>query len=393
MSEQNSVSIPEEFLEQVKQALSHLYDFPYLQHFPLAEEFHVQSTTGSVGLNFRRTLIECIEALNPGKDLLYRSSDGDTYNLLRYYYIDRMTLQEAQIELGISERQSYRVLKRGQISVAELLWTKFNRPVISEPATTSIQAELARLDQNIRTFELGTLIDTAVQAISRLATSYKKRISIQKPQLPVMVTSNYPIAQQVLINLLSFSIKMMPVDVITVRLEQVRHGVRLNVSGEAYLQELEEQTAATEIPRLIEELNWKLSYESQPGHSTVSVTITTDDVKILVIDDNEELSELITRFLAKQPYQVIISTTGQHGLQLAQEISPDIVILDIMMPDMNGWDILQRLRTVPSTETTPVIICSVINDEELAYSLNASYVIVKPISQESLLTALQKTLG
>lgn len=389
MNERSSATIPEEFLEQVKQALSHLYDFPYLQHLPLAEEFHVQNTSGSVGLNFRRTLIECIEALNPGKDLVYRSSDGDTYNLLRYYYIDRMTLQEAQLELGISERQSYRVLKRGQISVAELLWTKYNDSASAKRTATSIQEELARLDQNIRTFDLGTLIDTAAQAISRLATSYEKRIVIQKLQLPVMVTSNYPVAQQVLINLLSFSIRMMSVDVITVRLEQVRHGVTLKVSGEVSLDRFEEQIAATEIPRLIEELNWELSHES----STVSVSITTDDVKILVIDDNEELSELINRFLSEQPYQVIISTTGQHGLQLAQEINPDIVILDIMMPDMNGWDILQRLRTIPVTETTPVIICSVINDEELAYSLNASYVIVKPISQESLLTALQRTLG
>jgi CheY-like chemotaxis protein len=59
-----------------------------------------------------------------------------------------------------------------------------------------------------------------------------------------------------------------------------------------------------------------------------------------------------------------------------------------MMPEMDGWELLQRLRTAPQTAATPVIICSVFNDPELAYSLGASLFLPKPVKRDEVLAAL-----
>jgi Amt family ammonium transporter len=73
---------------------------------------------------------------------------------------------------------------------------------------------------------------------------------------------------------------------------------------------------------------------------------------------------------------------------LTQELLPDVIVLDVMMPGMHGWEVLQRIRNHPQTAQIPVIICSVVNNPELAQALGASTFLPKPIRQEDVLTAL-----
>jgi CheY-like chemotaxis protein len=65
-------------------------------------------------------------------------------------------------------------------------------------------------------------------------------------------------------------------------------------------------------------------------------------------------------------------------------------VLDVMMPGMDGWEFLQRLRNQPTTASIPVIVCSVINNPGLAYSLNASLFLPKPVSRRDVLDALRQ---
>jgi CheY-like chemotaxis protein len=77
-------------------------------------------------------------------------------------------------------------------------------------------------------------------------------------------------------------------------------------------------------------------------------------------------------------------------IHVLHRTTPDAIILDAMMPDVSGWDVLQAIRTRPETAETPVIICSVFNDPELAYALGASHFISKPVSRDQILTALRQ---
>jgi CheY-like chemotaxis protein len=70
-------------------------------------------------------------------------------------------------------------------------------------------------------------------------------------------------------------------------------------------------------------------------------------------------------------------------------LKPAAILLDVMMPAMDGWEVLQALQTNPQTGTVPVIICSVFNDPDLAYSLGADRFLAKPINRDDVLDALQ----
>ena len=86
---------------------------------------------------------------------------------------------------------------------------------------------------------------------------------------------------------------------------------------------------------------------------------------------------------------VLAATNGASGLSLARDVHPDAVILDVMMPDMDGWEVLQRLRNHPATQQIAVIICSVFDDPELAYALGASSFLSKPVKREDIIKALR----
>jgi CheY-like chemotaxis protein len=114
---------------------------------------------------------------------------------------------------------------------------------------------------------------------------------------------------------------------------------------------------------------------------------------LLMIEDNEGLIRAFQGYLADYDYLVIGATTGDEALKLAREVIPAAITLDIMMPSQDGWEILQALKSNPSTRSIPVIICSVLEDPELARSLGAEAYLQKPISQADLLEALDKLSG
>jgi CheY-like chemotaxis protein len=114
---------------------------------------------------------------------------------------------------------------------------------------------------------------------------------------------------------------------------------------------------------------------------------------ILVVDDNADLTALFQRYAAGHPLVVVGVTSGSQALALASELHPQLIILDLMLAQMDGWEILQRLRREPATQTTPIVICSVLNERDLAFSLGASDYVTKPISQAAWIDVLRRWLG
>ena len=84
---------------------------------------------------------------------------------------------------------------------------------------------------------------------------------------------------------------------------------------------------------------------------------------LLVIDDEPERTEQIADWFGTMQYEVIRAHSGQEGLERARDLQPDIIILDIRMPGMDGHEVLLRLRRDPDTEGIPVVICSVEGNE------------------------------
>lgn len=109
---------------------------------------------------------------------------------------------------------------------------------------------------------------------------------------------------------------------------------------------------------------------------------------ILAIDDDSQVISLYERYLHPQGYQVIPLTDPSRAVERVKELKPFAVTLDIMMPGIDGWTVLETLKSDPETRNTPVLICSIIEDLEKGFSLGATDYLVKPILEEDLVNSL-----
>ena len=111
---------------------------------------------------------------------------------------------------------------------------------------------------------------------------------------------------------------------------------------------------------------------------------------VLVIDDDPSVRELMERFLLREGFQVASATNGEEGLRLARELCPDAITLDVMMPQMNGWSVLSRLKADPNLAEIPVIVVTIVDDKSLGFALGASDYLTKPIDYKRLASLLYK---
>lgn len=381
----------EAFVEQVKQALGHLYDFAYLQQHPLARFYDSESdlSAKTAGRQLRYELITAIEALKPRSDTHFRAPDARLYNVLHLIYVENLTIQEAGAELGLSERQAYRDLKRGQETVAAALWN--NRlPPPTSAQEFSLQSEMARLKLNFSLVDIGAIFHQAQKAVERLALQQAVEIAVDTPVELLTLSTDPAVAHQVLLSALSYAIQqaqpgilsasfVLTQGAITLILRYLPGGAPDSLSG-----------TETIISKLAERLRWTVSFNDQPEHfRQIVLRMTSSRTTILVIEDNDGWVALLERFLEGFDCMVVAIEGDGDSMRRVEELVPAAIILDIMMPGKDGWELLQRLRTQPATASIPIIVCSVFNDPQLAYSLGASAFVSKPTNREDFLAVLK----
>jgi signal transduction histidine kinase/DNA-binding response OmpR family regulator len=110
---------------------------------------------------------------------------------------------------------------------------------------------------------------------------------------------------------------------------------------------------------------------------------------VLVIDEDESVQRALAKILEPEGLNIISARTGKDGLRLARERHPRIIILDILMPDMDGWTVLKELKQHPALAAIPVVLLTMTDDKETGFALGASAFINKPIENDQLLEAIQ----
>lgn len=212
------------------------------------------------------------------------------------------------------------------------------------------------------------------------------------PASPVVVATDDAMAKQILVSTISQCIQQARAGRFTLALVSSEAEICVTMSFDPAPGMADTPVTNAIVDQLITRLGWKIRHDHQPdGLRTVHIQIPASARTLLVIDDDTGLARLIERYLTDLNLRLIVANSGAEGIQLAQEAQPDLIILDVMMPGMDGWEVLQRLRTHPQTSELSVIVCSIFDDPELAYSLGARLVLQKPISQVTFLEALKQT--
>ena len=214
---------------------------------------------------------------------------------------------------------------------------------------------------------------------------------MRTPPKAVIVSLDPVVARQVLVGMLSQAVRQAQAGTLDLALTVEGEEVLLTLRYDPEPEAAESPAVNLVVAQLVDRLGWTVSQEDRlSGARVVTLRIMARGPSVLVIDDNEGLVKLLDRYLTDHAYRVIAATSGQEGLRLAQELLPDAIVLDVMMPGMDGWELLQRLRAEPRTTNIPVVICSVIHDPDLAQSLGASAFLPKPVSRDDVLQALRR---
>lgn len=133
--------------------------------------------------------------------------------------------------------------------------------------------------------------------------------------------------------------------------------------------------------------------ETSPFEETRSMRDIRADQTILVVDDDPSTTAIVSRYLSKEGYRVVSCSNGAEAVGLAEKLQPSLITLDILMPGMDGWEVLRQIRRNPALEGVQIIIITMLEDRAMAKSLGATDFVNKPVSREALLSVVNKYVG
>lgn len=397
-----------ELISNLRKALAHLDDPLYLETLPLVRQisFAAHPSNLSRGQGLRRALRLAIDALAPDSGTAFSAIDVRTYEVLYRYAISRQSMIAISSQLCISERQAYRELRRGIQALAQVLSNSMESstdqpsPPSEEPARPPIKApgEVEWLGVNDQDVDITRLIRGVLDTVRALSAARGIEIELTLETHDSHVTANRVALRQTILNLLSYIIES----------TQEGQNIQVNLYHSdvsalvEFVYRLQAPTSpkgaqspyaiATQLLGLMD-IGWTQKQTNDGKyHLSFWLPLATER-KVLIIDDNEDLIALFRRYLQGQPYKVQDAKDFTEALRMVSRLRPDVVILDVMMPDRDGWEILQTLRASQARYTPRIVVCSIINDPQLAASLGADAFLNKPVTRQQLLQILQEVLS
>ena len=401
----------EAFAEQVKEALLHLYDPAYLPQSELLRLLapNEGQTWQARTQALRRVLMQAIERLDPGSGFPLRARERRSHAILSACYARSMTAQAVMEELAISERQYWRDRKRAIKALVHQLWHEYGPPgqdQVSSSSSPPDRVDIAREEadrlasrSNPELVSLGEVVRQAVSTLQKVMQSKGTHLQFAGAGASPLVFADPTVLRQACLNLLSYAFDVATGGTVSLQILEQPESVEFVVSAvtqpgigpsaeRAHL-------GLTIARRLVEAQGGYLRVQvGEMGCWSVAVGMPkAHSLPVLVIDDNAATIKLFRRYLAGSRYKVVAAESGPGALELVTLVKPAAVTLDVMMPGQDGWDTLQALRARPDLGDTPVIVCSILDEPELAYSLGADDFIRKPVTQVTLLQTLDRWLG
>lgn len=397
-----------EFVDQVQDALNNLYDTPHLAGQPLAALL-AGAQGVSLGQEVRRVLVNALRALRPAPGVPAQSPDWRRYRILELRYLEGLSPQEVMQRISLAKSQYYREQARILEMVADQLWEQAQARMAApaaaaEPADVPSREALARTEverlcasAEWQDVDLGRLLAGLKSVLVPL--TQEKNVTLRFGELDTLIvpSADRVLLRQVLLTVVSQGLDLAVGGTITIESLDLDSGLRIVVeAGATAPQPPPRQGIGLEICRqLMAAMGGVLSVQTRPAQTPQTLLwearliwpAMTAPV-LLVVDDNEYFHELFARYLAGYNWHVTGAASAAQARQKLAEIHPTVILLDVMMPREDGWELLRELRARPETATTPILVCSVLNQPEVAHALGASDYLLKPVTQQSLLQAL-----
>ncbi len=408
-------------LLHLRRALAGLNDPEQLGANPLAERLSALHDDNALSraAQLRRVIVDLIESLKPAGEPVETSPQWRQYVILYDRYVARRPLWQVEQKLHLGERQVRREHRRAVAELALRFQAWLDAGVsavfeLSQPegADAGLLPELPpaeppdlleavqRLSPMPSVFGLRDLLLELQAVVSEIArqSGAEAIIDVRVDPPDLTAYTDRGILHQLLFKLLQSLAQggrdpSRPVLLSAGSADTVRdaRAVLIAVQGDAEVGDEDETLQLCQW--LARSLQSDLVREPGAGASfRLVLPAGTRLRKVMIVDDEPVAIELFESYLVGLDYSVTGVTRPGEALQRALEIRPDVIVLDVMMPAMDGWELLQQLRHAPGLDGVPVIACSVLRDADLARALGAASFLHKPVLRHQLIAALEAAL-
>jgi len=406
------------FVQELRNALAHLYDPGNLRQSLLVKLFNLEKEMDAASA-LRNNLAKAIDANRPKADVPKDANIWRLYYILYYRFIEQSSQNEVADDLALSIRQLRRQEKVALELLANYLWA--SKQLANHPQLISIlQPQESKTELTRKTPSLSQELDWLVkqspvehvfldEVLRDILTILEPVFKEQNIQTHLYLQDLLPAIdvkpaalRQALISLLTMAAYACRGSPLQIRAEALKHGFdQIVVSGKRAtpypaVEQLHSRDLEVAI-RLFQVCQGTLEIEENDQAGSIYRALITlpnrEKILILILDDNEDTLGLIKRYLSNTRYQFIGTTKSEQFLRMCEEESPDLVILDVMLPGIDGWEVLGRIREHPKMSGVPIVVSTILPQEQLALTLGATSFINKPFSQKALLSLLDRQVG
>lgn len=410
-------SADESFVRWLRQALRYLYDPAKLRRNPLFGLLGLAESESPSAL--RKILVDGIEALKPGASVSPQSEVWRTYRILSHRYVDQFSQGEVATNLGLSVRQLRRHESLALRALADYLWTYCDlqpgsadqegvpggsqaEDVFGDARMVSREQELAWLERSLpsESTDVAQIMRTVLETVDPLMRALGTQVRCELPEDLPSLTVQRTTVRQALLNVLTTAIRSAPGGQVDIRAEA--HAPEVWISVRPVCQRStsshdkpENQIEGLEMARQLVALSGgSLEVRSdQDNRHPFTARLILPGMKQLavqVIDDNADTLRLFQHYLAGSRYSFTGTQDPERALALAEKSTPQIIVADVMLPGIDGWELLGRLREHPKICNVPIIVCTILPEEQLALTLGAAAFLRKPFTRGELLAMLDR---
>lgn len=417
MSDEATSSAFETFVEELRRVLQNLYSPLALRDTPLFGMLGLEDGRTQIS-TLRERLVEAIQALKPGDDVPTHSPSWRTYYILRYRYVEQSAQRTVANNMGLSERQLRRQERDAEEALADYLWRRYDLQAKAETmlsASTQGEAvpaapngtqrrrqqelEWARSSYPSEVTDVAATIEAAVRTVAPLIQAIGVELICELEEKLPPVTGQQMLLRQAFLSLLTAAVHQAQGGKVRVAAERHPKGIAVfldteKAEGTAAEADSSEHLAMARqcIDLFGGELIMGDAEDEALRTATGLLLPVTEPVTVLMIDDNLDTLHLFQRYLASTQYQFVGISNPEEVLATVECTLPEAIVLDVMLPGVDGWELLGRLREHPWMRDVPVIVCTVMPQEELALALGAAAYLRKPVTREALLSTLDQQI-
>ena len=387
----------------LRDALNHLYDLDYMSKSPLASQLAVRGEGVARGGALLRLLQEGIQAMQPDEGVAGDAHQARMYQVLQNRYIERLTQAQTAKRLGLTDRHIRREQKAAILALADWLARTHGLDRVESlegddeddeiAARDDVDREMSWLADSLgeQTCDVAKAIADSFEVAEGLASERGLALRVSNEEGLARAAIPETVLKQVLLNMVSSAICLPGASEMRVLTRSLGPHIALDLRG-AQLRWIEDELAISR--QLLSTFGAELVTMGRQEALAPRILLNrADRVLILAVEDNLDTLKLWQRYLRNTRFQLVGLADPRRTMERASEIGPDLLLLDVMMPGIDGWGLLRQVRQHPDTAQIPVIICTVLPQEQLARSLGASGFIRKPIKGNAFRAQLERQIA